>query len=520
MAKVDISGDDGSIMFNHSKMYLEALSVKLVKEKPAAEEDTVVGIAATWDKETGTISDRLTILSDDKEFERVMGKDAAVILPMKEISERYYNSTTLRISFSILANANLFEASRNTSVRNKNDEQEWGYAVHSPVIMAQVNNESIYDLKKMVRIYLRVRASMVSVNPICVFWDTKERSGLGGWSSLGCYYFGQVNDMHVCQCNHLTPLAILVPWSDLENLNPIHSKILSGISIFGCSLSMIGLSLVIITFVLFPKWRKSLGNKILFNLSIALFFLIVSFVGGSKLTYDERLCKAISSSTHYFLLVSFLWMLVEAIYQYLNYVKVIGASMYKSRFMRKAVPLAWGLAILPVIAVLAFDSNLYIGYKDYCWMDFGAFYWAVALPILIVLAINMVIFVLIINNVICTKTKLSSNQSKSKISWYQFRMSVCIFFLLGFSWIFGFLSISMDFVVFTYLFCIFNSLQGFAIFAFYILREKSAVDLWKEFLGICSAKRQAQKHSQSSESYRMSHINTKLINGRASTLYY
>lgn len=60
-------------------------------------------------------------------------------------------------------------------------------------------------------------------------------------------------------------------------------------------------------------------------------------------------------------------------------------------------------------------------------------------------------------------------------------MAVCIFFLLGLAWVFGFVSIGDARLVFAYLFCIFNSMQGFAIFVFFVFRERNARTLWFEF---------------------------------------
>ncbi|GBO21668.1 hypothetical protein AVEN_181816-1, partial [Araneus ventricosus] len=43
-------------------------------------------------------------------------------------------------------------------------------------------------------------------NPLCVFWDYQIRS----WSTEGCW-LKYTNQSHtVCQCNHLTNLAIIM----------------------------------------------------------------------------------------------------------------------------------------------------------------------------------------------------------------------------------------------------------------------------------------------------------------------
>jgi G protein-coupled receptor 64/G protein-coupled receptor 126 len=212
-----------------------------------------------------------------------------------------------------------------------------------------------------------------------------------------------------------------------------------------------------------------------------------SFLAADYLALDDsRLCKAISVCIHYFLLSSFGWMLVEAVYQYMTYVVVVGASSYKSRFMRKAAPLAWGLPLIPIIALLIYDSSLYLGQPNFCWMGLNeVFYGAVLAPLAAVLLTNVIIYIIILKSVLCFKVNLRTNQSQATRTLYQLRLALCVFFLLGISWIFGFLTIVPEaHFVFAYLFCIFSSFQGFAIFVFFVLRERNARKLWTEFASV------------------------------------
>jgi G protein-coupled receptor 64/G protein-coupled receptor 126 len=169
---------------------------------------------------------------------------------------------------------------------------------------------------------------------------------------------------------------------------------------------MIGLSLVILTFMLFRKWRKSLGNKILFNFSLALFCVTGCFLCAGLVTFDHRMCKATAASMHYFLLASFGWMVVEGIYQYLNYVIVIGAQNYKSCFMRRASPVAWGLPILPVLGIFIYDPDLYAIGDEFCWLKLEAFYYTVLTPISLMLLFNILIFIGVLKNVLCLRINM------------------------------------------------------------------------------------------------------------------
>ncbi len=61
---------------------------------------------------------------------------------------------------------------------------------------------------------------------------------------------------------------------------------------------------------------------------------------GIKQTNNEYFCMSVAVLLHYFILVSFLWMLIEAILQYMTFVKILGT--YVSRYALKTIIPAWG----------------------------------------------------------------------------------------------------------------------------------------------------------------------------------
>jgi len=68
-------------------------------------------------------------------------------------------------------------------------------------------------------------------------------------------------------------------------------------------------------------------------------FLIV-FIVGIEQTHDFYGCIVVAALLHYFILVAFMWMLMEGILLYLGLVKVMGT--YIPRFILKAAVPAWG----------------------------------------------------------------------------------------------------------------------------------------------------------------------------------
>ena len=113
---------------------------------------------------------------------------------------------------------------------------------------------------------------------------------------------------------------------------------------------------------------------------------------------------------------SFTWMLVEAVYQYVTYVVVIGAAVYRSRFMWKAALLAWGIPVIPEFSLLIYDPNLYLSQSDFCWMSVDAFYPAVMGPIVTIMLINFSLFLVVLKSVITASKSNGINSAWRYVS--------------------------------------------------------------------------------------------------------
>jgi len=90
----------------------------------------------------------------------------------------------------------------------------------------------------------------------------------------------------------------------------------------------------------FRKLRQGRAQQTLFNLSLALLLAMLVFLIGIRQTHSHGLCIAVAVLLHYLVLVSFMWMLVEAVLQYLTFVKILGT--YITRYTLKTVLPAWG----------------------------------------------------------------------------------------------------------------------------------------------------------------------------------
>lgn len=88
------------------------------------------------------------------------------------------------------------------------------------------------------------------------------------------------------------------------------------------------------------KLRKGRAQQTLFNLALSMLCSWVIFLIGIKQTYHFIGCLIVAILLHYFILASFMWMLMEAFLQYLTFVKVLGT--YVTRYTLKSVIAAWG----------------------------------------------------------------------------------------------------------------------------------------------------------------------------------
>ena len=100
-------------------------------------------------------------------------------------------------------------------------------------------------------------------------------------------------------------------------------------------------------------------------------------------------------------------------------------------------------------------------------------------PVLLILTFNTIAFIVIFHSLLKTGSKLTADL---KITAYQHaRQGAAVFVLLGVTWLFGVLAVGDAKIVFQYLFCIFNSLQGLLIFVLYCLLSETTRNKYRRF---------------------------------------
>ncbi|KAI1241573.1 hypothetical protein IHE44_0005050 [Lamprotornis superbus] len=338
----------------------------------------------------------------------------------------------------------------------------------SGVISSSVANLTISNLRANVTVILQnIKPNQDNSTVRCVFWDFNKNGGHGGWSYEGCTVKESRVNETVCSCNHLTSFAVLMDLYGSTPLNPTQELVLTFIS----------------------KIRRDYPSKILIQLCAALLLLNLVFLLDSWIAlYDTRgLCIAVAVFLHYFLLVSFTWMGLEAFHMYLALVKVF--NTYVRKYILKFCVVGWGLPAVVVSIVLAVSPDNYglittgkvsvNGPDEFCWIKNRIVFYITAVGYFcLIFLINISMFIVVLIQ-LCRIKKKKQLGAQRKTSIQDLRSVAGLTFLLGITWGFAFFTVNE---VFTYLFTIFNTLQGFFIFIFYCVTKENVRKQWRRYL--------------------------------------
>ncbi|XP_033616317.1 adhesion G-protein coupled receptor G2 isoform X2 [Fukomys damarensis] len=362
----------------------------------------------------------------------------------------------------------------------------------SYVISSSVANLTVKNLTRNVTVTLRhIELSQDDLTVRCVFWDLGRNGGKGGWSSDGCSVKVRRLNETICTCSHLTSFGVLLDLSR-ASLPPGQMMALTFITYIGCGLSSIFLSVTLVTYIAFEKIRRDYPSKILIQLCAALLLLNLVFLLDSWIAlYNTRgLCISVAAFLHYFLLVSFTWMGLEAFHMYLALVKVF--NTYIRKYILKFCIIGWGVPAVVVTTVLIISLNNYgLGSygkfpngspDDFCWINSNAvFYITVVGYFCVIFLLNISMFIVVLVQ-LCRIKKKKQLGAQRKTSIQDLRSIAGLTFLLGITWGFAFFAWGPVNVTFMYLFAIFNTLQGFFIFIFYCVAKENVRKQWRRYL--------------------------------------
>ncbi|XP_062908596.1 adhesion G-protein coupled receptor G2-like [Mobula hypostoma] len=409
---------------------------------------------------------------------------AAIRLPPSLLSNLTSENQELasRVQFTFYERPTLFQ----------DPSTEETSALNSYIIASSVANLSIVNLMDPVQITFRnIEPTENNSDVRCVFWDFSRNNGSGGWNSDGCRTTLKASNETICECDHLTHFGILLVISR-DKIDEKNNRILTFITYIGCGLSSILLAITLVTYLAFEKLRRDYPSKILINLCTALLFLNMTFLIDSWISgfSIKGLCIAVAVFLHYFLLVSFTWMSLEAVHMYLALVKVF--NTYVRKYMLKFCIIGWGTPSIVIAIILIIRTDNYgLGHYDkianttsdmFCWIkDDIVFYVAAVAYFCVMFLLNFSMFIVVMIQ-FCRIKNQKQHQNAEKNILQNIRSVTGLTFLLGITWGFAFFAWAPVNIPFMYLFAIFNTLQGTFIFIFHCLAKENVQKQWRRYL--------------------------------------
>jgi survival-of-motor-neuron-related-splicing factor 30 len=217
---------------------------------------------------------------------------------------------------------------------------------------------------------------------------------------------------------------------------------------------------------------------------------LMSTVAPDCPTFEQTImCTIIGAVLHYSILSAFAWMLITAVLQFYRYVRVLGATR-PPRFFLKAMIFGWIVPVIPVLLVLILAPSSYIPPSPestiLCYPSGNPLYLGILLPIGLIVVTNLVVYV----RIICSIVKIPSRGDRFEstgsplLVLQQLRLGFVLFFLLGLSWLFGLMAALGAGFVFSYLFCVSATVQGFVLFVFFVVCDPSTRSLWTTMLSL------------------------------------
>ena len=332
------------------------------------------------------------------------------------------------------------------------------------------------------------------INSQCVYTTnyTLSQTGEIQWETLTCQKLPMSNQTHTfCNCSHLTSFAILM------SPDPYYSSGV-GMSIFSYS------SLCISIFFLFISlglhfMKLSISEAVLFvhrNLIFSILFSQIIFVLGIERNEWQLPCLIIAAFLHYILLVSFVWMLLEAV----NALILIKRPFIKQLWLKLFYATVAYISPLIIVSVTFGLSICDYGHYPFadgavsqtattnCWLPRrNGRYWAFIGPALVIIAINCVLLFAIIviilrlqfnrKKMVAAAMKTSHTETLVKGLASAVKATVLMVPILGITWIFGVFALNSINVLVSqasqWLFLVFNCYQGVFIFIFFcVLNEE------------------------------------------------
>ncbi|KAJ7382480.1 hypothetical protein OS493_034641 [Desmophyllum pertusum] len=311
----------------------------------------------------------------------------------------------------------------------------------------------------------------------CVSWSGYSEKNPDGWSGEGCHAVISNSEQTECSCNHMTHYAVLFDYSDSLEITTMDEKILAILTYVGLTLSIVGIILTIISYLLVTDVHQPL-SQIRVSLAGSLGAGQIMFLAGVDATENTGVCVTVAALMQYFLMAAFCWMLVEGVYLYLLVVKVYNINNKMSIYH----VMSWGIPAVVVaisLSIAAGEDGIqsYVS-KKYCWMSSANnLIWIFVAFVAIIEVLNLLILVRVIKEMPTMQPTGDKHIQQIRLG---IRACVVMIPLLGVTWLFGLLTSLHK--AFVYIFTILNSTQGFLIFLLHCVRNSQIRERFKRRL--------------------------------------
>ena len=187
-------------------------------------------------------------------------------------------------------------------------------------------------------------------------------------------------------------------------------------------------------FFLFRCSRKNHLHSSLFMLCLSILFVNCLYIPFSLTKPNQfqiretTFCNIIGFLFHYFILTSFMWMLIMASIQYMLFVRIFNSHI--SHFYVKATIIGWIIPfIFPFLVILIGTNGGYTG-EFRCWINDKLLHYVTFLtPASLIVLCNLVLFIYILKSLFKRDPAFLTHQNnRSKL---QIGAALCCFVSIG-----------------------------------------------------------------------------------------
>lgn len=475
-------GCDQTELDNPIVKSIEDLLANATSSLVSLNETGLFGYQSTWSLT------RITVQERGAAFEFTEGLGVTFLIPAATLSG---NESLVGATFSEYLDCRLF-----ISELNRSETQ-----VGSTVITVEGTNVINGYVEGVFAHRFNANTSMMNstrLKPSCVYFVEPSNGSLAGsWSTAGCRT-AVINDTHTrCRCTHLTSFAVLVSADDSTTNED--ARALSAITYAGVTVSLLGIILTICTLLSVPTLREQLRYQILIDLVSALGMALLFFCLLTTPTTTAS-CEMVSFGALYFFVASLLWNVVDAYDLWKTFVVVFNdGQVRRAYYMARFRLFAWGGALIPPLIALAVDRPNFttsVDTKDgtepsLCWINMATpLRWAFLGPVLLVLAVN-----LRTARQIIVAVRQNINHKWMRSALHTAKIIATVSACTGLAWVFAVMVVLTSEVAFSYLFAVFASTQGAAIFYFHVYQNTISRNSWSQTISRLSSGSSGSSHS-------------------------